>query len=95
MKKLKGLTAGIIVALGLSSCTIIQPYAVTDHPVGSKKGVSKTGVILGAIYLNGDYGIADAAKNGRIKGPISTVDLKVTSYLIFSTKELIVTGDEN
>lgn len=95
MKKFKTIAAGMILALGLSSCTVTVPHAVTEHPIGSKKGVSKTTVILGAIYLNGDYSVADAAKNGKIKGPISTVDIKTTSYVLFSTKEIIVTGDAN
>ena len=90
MKKINKLFAGSIITLALSSCTITQPYAVTEHPIGKKEGVSKTGVILGGIQLNKDYGIADAAKNGKIEGPVATVDLKVTSYILFSTKQLIV-----
>jgi len=90
MKKINGLFAGFLVTLALSSCTITQPYAVTEHPIGKNEGVSKTNVILGAIQLNSDFGIADAAKNGKIKGPIATVDLKVSNYILFSTKELIV-----
>lgn len=95
MRKIKMIAAGFILALGLSSCTMTVPHAVTEHPIGSKKGISKTGVIFGVIYLNGDYSIADAAKKGRIKGPISTVDIKTTSYFFYSTKEIIVTGDAN
>lgn len=95
MKKIKGILAGVVLATGLFSCTITSPYAVTEHPIGKNKGVSKTTVILGTIQLNKDYGIADAARNGRIQGPISTVDLKISNYVLFSTKELIVTEAEN
>lgn len=95
MKRINKIIAVAIVSMGLFSCTITAPYAVTEHPIGNKKGVSKTGVLLGAIQLNKDYGIADAAKNGKITGPVSTVDLKTTSYILFSTKELIVTEADN
>lgn len=95
MKNINKILFGAVAILAFSSCTITQPYAVTDHPIGSKTGVSKTNVILGVIQMNKDYGVADAAKQGKIKGPISTVDLKISNYILFSTKELIVTGDEN
>lgn len=95
MKKINGIIAGAIIVMGLFSCTVTAPYAVTEHPIGKNKGVSKTTVILGTIQLNKDYGIADAAKNGKITGPVSTVDLKISNYILFSTKELIVTEAEN
>lgn len=93
LNKIKGILAGAVLAFGLSSCSITQPYAVTEQPIGSKTGVSKTSVILGVIQLNGDYSVAEAAENGGITGPVSTVDVKTTSYVLFSTKELIVTGE--
>lgn len=95
MKNIKSIFAFTILLGGLSSCTLTVPHAVTEHPIGDKKGISKSTVLFGSIYLNGDYSVAEAAKNGKIKGPISTVDIKTTSYFIFSVKELIVTGDEN
>lgn len=95
MKKMKEIIAVAILSMGLFSCTITAPYAVTEHPIGNKKGISKTGVILGTIQLNKDYGIADAAKNGKITGPVATVDLKTSNYILFSTRELIVTEAEN
>ena len=93
-KTLKTLVAVIAVAV-MTSCSITQPYAVTEEPIGSKTGVSKSIVLLGVIYVNGNYGLADAAKNGKIKGGVSTVDVKTTSFLgpIFSTKEMIITGE--
>jgi len=93
MKKLRTILAAACAGILLSSCAITVPYAVTEHPIGSKKGVSKTTVILGTIQLNGDYSVADAAKKGKITGPISTVDRKVTNYILFSKQELIVTGE--
>lgn len=95
MKKITGIIAGAILTMGFFSCTITVPYAVTEHPIGKNRGVSKTAVILGAIQLNGDFGIAEAAKKGKIRGPISIVDYKTTSYFLFSTRELIVTEAEN
>lgn len=95
MKKITGIIAGSILAMGLFSCTITIPYAVTEHPIGKNTGVSKTTVILGAIQLNKDYGIAEAAKKGKIRGPVSIVDLKTSNYILFSTKELIITEAAN
>lgn len=96
MKKVQKLICGLAVLAFLGSCTVISPYAVSEAPVGSKTGVSSTGVILGAIELNDDYGIADAVKNGKITGAVSTVDQKITYHpfaFIFYNKELIVTGE--
>lgn len=92
---MKAIFACFILALGLSSCTMTLPHGVTDHPIGDRTGISKSTVLFGYIYLNGDYSVAEAAKKGKIKGPISTVDIRTTNYFIFSVKELIVTGDEN
>lgn len=95
MKKVIKAFAIAMAVATLTSCAITQPYAVTEEPVGSKKGVSESIVILGVIYVNGKYGLANAAKNGKIKGGISTVDVKTTSYLgpLFAKKEMIVTGE--
>ena len=78
MKKIKNIFLGAMVVTTLASCSVTLPQAVTDNPIGAKKGVSKTGMLFGAIQLNGDYGIAEAAKKGKIKGAVSTVDLKTT-----------------
>ena len=96
IQNLKYIFSAVVLVAALSSCTVTVPYAVTDNPIGAKKGVSKTAVILGTIQLNGNYGVAEAAKKGRIKGGISTIDIRTTSYFgpIFYTKELIVTGAE-
>jgi len=92
MKNLnKFLVAGLVAAT-LSSCTVTLPVTVSRAEIGEKRGVSKTGVLFGVIYLNGEYGIKEAAKKGKITSAIATVDEKTTSYLIFSKKELIVTA---
>ena len=94
-KKITNILASLVVVTFLASCSVTLPYAVTDHPIGTQKGVSKTNVLFGSIYLNKNFGIVEAAKKGKIKGPISTVDYKITYYLgpIFYTRELLVTGD--
>lgn len=84
--------AGISAAI-FSSCTTIMPVAVSDAKVGTKTGVSKTGVVLGTLFLNNGYGIAEAVKNGKITGGVATIDEKTTNYIFFFTKELIVTGE--
>lgn len=91
-KRMKFLVAGLATAV-MTSCSMTLPVAVSDLPIGSKEGVSKTIVLFGAIHLNGDYSVAEAAQKGGIKGGISTVDEKTSHYLIFVKKELIVTGE--
>ncbi|NBG65039.1 TRL domain-containing protein [Acidiluteibacter ferrifornacis] len=93
MKKLKYIASAAILSAVLSSCSITTPLAVTELPIGPKKGVSETTVVLGYIQLNKEYGIAEAAKKGKITGGVSTVDVKYTNYIIFGKKELIITGE--
>jgi len=99
MKKILIVLAAVA---ALSSCSTTIPYTATSNAIGSKKGVSKTGVILGSnggdqlamglLVTNGKFGVIDAAKNGNIS-KISTVDVKSTNYLIFRKVEVIVTGE--
>lgn len=93
MKKLKYLGSTVILAALFSSCSVTTPLAVSELPIGSKKGISETTVIFGTIQLNSDYSVAEAAKRGKITGGISTVDVKYTSYILFGKKQLIVTGE--
>lgn len=95
MKNLKYVLSVAVAAILLSSCTITTPYAVTDAPVGSKKGSSSTTVIFGTIQTNKNFGIAEAAKKGKITGGVATVDQKLSLVfpLFFYKKELIVTGE--
>ena len=86
----------ILTAL-LASCSVTSPLAVTDNPVGSKRGISESVVIFGdgelGVFLNPKFGIAEAAKNGGITGGISTVDVRVDNYIFFMKRTLIVTGE--
>ncbi|MCP4520143.1 MAG: hypothetical protein GY827_00335 [Cytophagales bacterium] len=91
-RRVLGIAAVAVTAL-MSSCAMTLPVTVTENPIGSKTGVSESVVIFGSIYLNGDYGVADAAEQGKIKGGISTVDEKTTNYVVFQKKEMIVTGE--
>lgn len=90
MKKIKNILAVAILSLIVTSCTVTVPVAVSNAPIGGKKGVSESFVIFGTIYLNSEYGVKDAAKNGSITGAIGAIDEKTTDYVVFSKKELIV-----
>ncbi len=81
-----------VAALIFTSCTVIAPITASDAEIGNKRGVSKTSVFLG-IELNKNYGVKEAAKNGKITSPVATVDQKTTSFLgLFKKRELIITG---
>lgn len=98
MKKFKILFASIVLTGFLASCSLSVPYAITKNAVGSKVGESSS-IVFGSgaeglgIFLNGNYGIAEAAKNGGITGGVSTVDLRVDNYILFTKVTLIVTGE--
>jgi len=91
MKKIKNVGVLAVAALALTSCTVITPVTASRAEIGQKRGVSQTAVFFG-IEFNKNYGVKDAANNGKITSAIATVDEKVTSYLIFKKKELIVTA---
>lgn len=76
----------------MTSCAVIVPVGVSDAPIGSKRGVSKSVVVLGTMYLNKNFGIKDAANNGKITGAIATIDKKTTNFIFFQKVELIVTA---
>ena len=84
--------AGVAIAAAMSSCTVTMPVAISDAPIGGKRGVSETNVLFGIIYMNENYGIKEAAENGKITGGIGAIDEKTTNYLVFAKKELIVLG---
>lgn len=92
MKKVLSFVSVIAVAAILTSCSVTTPLAVSAAPIGSKVGVSKCNVIFG-IQLNRNFGIADAAHQGGIKGGVAIADLKTTNYLLFLKKEIIVYGN--
>lgn len=93
MKKLflKGASM-IALAAVIASCSVTLPITASNAPIGSKRGVSKSVVIGGTLYLNKNFGIKDAANNGKITSAIATIDKKSTSYVFFQKVELIVTA---
>ncbi|MDA3882537.1 MAG: hypothetical protein PF481_04595 [Bacteroidales bacterium] len=94
MKKIILKSAIIIAVVALlSSCTVTLPVAVSEAPIGNKRGVSESVVVLG-LHLNNDFGIKDAAKNGKITGAIATVDKSTTDFILVQKVELIVTAAE-
>lgn len=76
----------------MTSCSITTPLSVSAAPIGNKVGKSETTVFLG-IQLNKNFGIAEAAKNGKITGGVGIADLKSTKYFLFSKREIIVYGN--
>ena len=92
MKNIFNIMAGVVIVATMSSCAVTMPVAISDAPIGGKRGVSESNVLFGIIYMNGNYGIKEAAKNGKITGGIGAIDEKTTNYLIFAKKELIVLG---
>lgn len=93
MKKVIQFVSIFAAAAILTSCSVTSPVTASAAPIGNKVGTSKTLVLFGTLHLNPDYGVAEAARNGKIKGGVATVDVKTTNYLFFWTKELIVTGE--
>jgi len=82
MKNFKTILGALVLGTTLASCSITVPYAVTENPVGANQGASES-FYIGTIELN-----------GKIKGGISTVDMKTTTYFPFLLykRELLVTG---
>ncbi|MGZ3899609.1 MAG: TRL domain-containing protein [Bacteroidia bacterium] len=93
MKKTLSFVSAIAVAAILTSCSVTVPLAVSAAPIGNKVGTSATTVIFGAWHLNKNFGIAEAAHNGKITGGVAIADLKVTNYVLFKKKEIIVQGN--
>jgi len=87
------LVAGIsLMSVLLTSCSITLPSAVSDAKVGTKVGKSST-LVIGAYYVNSNYGVTDAVKNGKITGGVASIDTKVTNYIFVQKREIIVTGE--
>jgi hypothetical protein len=91
MKNTTKFVMAIAVAATLTSCSITLPYDVSAAPIGDKKGSSST-ILLGAWQLNKNFGIAEAAKQGKITGGVAIVDRKMTNYVFFQKATLIVYG---
>lgn len=91
MKNATKFVMAIAVAATLTSCSVTVPMSVSAAPIGDKKGTSST-IILGTWELNKNFGIAEAAKEGKITGPVAIADRKVTNYVIVRKVEIIVYG---
>jgi maltose-binding protein MalE len=91
MKNLLKFTAAAAIVLSMASCTVTKSRAVSRAEIGEERGESKTLTVFG-IEINGKYGLKEAARKGGITGPVAVIDEKVTSYVLFSKKTLIVTG---
>lgn len=91
MKKISTLLIASALTLMLSSCSTTMPIAASKAEIGQLRGTSSTVVLFG-VYLNSSYGVKDAATNGNISSSIATVDEKVTNFIIFQTRQLIVTA---
>jgi hypothetical protein len=91
-KRILNIVVGIACSAVLASCAMTLPKAISNAPMGDKKGVSSSVVLFGSIYLNGSYGVKDAASKGKITGAIATIDEKTSNFVFFMTKDLIVTS---
>jgi len=91
MKNATKFVMAIAVAATLTSCSITTPLSVSEAPIGDKKGTSST-IVFGIWEFNRNFGIAEAAKQGKITGPVAIADQKVTNYVIVRKLEIIVYG---
>ena len=92
MNLFKTLLLTAATGLFLSSCTVgTIPVGATGNDVGSKVGTASSDVILFLFQMN-DGGVAKAAKNGKIS-KISTVDVKSTSFFVYTRVKTTVTGE--
>ncbi len=84
---------GLVAAAVLfASCTTVTPVAGATGKVGSKVGMAKASWILYPFTLNGDMGIAAAAKAGGIS-TVGTVDFKSENMFLMGSFTTIVTGE--
>jgi hypothetical protein len=83
----------VAIVATLQSCYNIQPLSVSAAPLGNKEGTSSTVVLFGAWQLNKNFGIAEAAHNGKITGAVGCADIKTTGYIFFKKMEIIVHGN--
>lgn len=97
MKKVSLYLSIVALSAFLASCTVITPISASSAPIGNKVGTSQTGILFGFIYLNKNYGINEAARNGKIKSGVATVDEKIRKIplvsIFFYKKEVIVSGN--
>jgi len=92
MKKLKKILLGVIVAGTMCSCSVSYPVAVTNNPVGPKRGVAHKKIVLGIAFGHTDLGIIKASKQGGID-KIGSVDFKVRGGLFVRKYTTVVMGE--
>ena len=91
MKKI-AIMCAMVALLVLAGCTTVLPVTASGNAVGSKVGESSCGFLFW-LPMNGDASVRAAAGNGGIT-TVSTVDMKVTTYLgFYTTVTTIVTGE--
>lgn len=83
----------------LQACTVTNPVAISNNPVGTKVGKASYQRIgepfFGFAFVikgKGNASTQEAAKNGGIT-KISTVDQEVKTVLIWQRVTTIVTGE--
>ena len=84
----------LLFTIGLTSCSLTQPIAATENPVGKKEGHSKaTGILMFPPFIGmGNSGIQEAANDGKIS-QISTVDFTTNYFILWNTRICTVTGN--
>ena len=81
MKIIKKLLICSFLVGGMSSCVVYDNHTVTGLPIGSKKEMIK-----------GNTTVQEVAKKGDIS-KIGSVQVRWTSYILFTKKKTIVTGE--
>ncbi|MGM0477726.1 MAG: hypothetical protein ACQERC_00765 [Bacteroidota bacterium] len=90
MKKIKPIVYATVATAGLflGSCTLAHTVAVTNNPVGSKRGEMASGtadVDSGVTYES-------AMKQGRIT-KVGIAEYKMKNYVFFVKEYMTVTGE--
>jgi len=85
MKKILG---GAVIAIALSSCTVMHTVTVTNNNVGTKTGVA-SGWSIGKDV---DYTAEKACKNGNIS-KIGTMEFTAKNFLIVMKYKTVITGE--
>lgn len=86
------MTMAIIVLLAVSACSITKPMLITNVPMTKIGRTTQTGIFFFPPWAGDNRaGIYMAAKKAGIT-QVATVDYRVSWYVLFTTWEIIVTG---
>ena len=91
MKKFRAMLA-LGVLLALASCTFAGPVAISSNPIGPKRAHGCMNAYLGGLFTSGQNNLYVTAKGAGIS-KISTVDAKVTHYILFSRYCTYISGN--